>query len=383
VADYKPEPGDDDLLHLWGRRATFEYILRQHVTRLPHVSFMFGARIEGLRTTVEHGRVRVVGVDVKRGEALEQIDAEIVVDATGVHSKCIQQLRSEGARVRTFVLPSACAYYCRHYALDAEHAKQPRGGTGTNIDYLVAGLFFAERDTFSVAFTCREDDEALKTTLRSPEGFERICQHIPNLKRWTESAKPVTKVLGGAGLKNRWQHFSTRASEQVLGFFPVGDSHIQTNPIYGRGCSMAFVQAHALADALAREPDPAKRSLQFHGEVKRLLKPHFEFCVNADRTFWARTKRARGEPLEFRDKLLLVAYDAVVPTVDLDRTIAREWLRGQQMLKPAAALRVLATLCLVAIHVLLGKLNRKSRPLLEAGPERSELLEAGSSQQHG
>src|SRR4051812_33031235 len=109
LADYTPEPGDDDLLHLWGRRATFEYILRQHVTRLPHVSFMFGARVESLRIESEHGRLRVRGVDIKRGDALEHMDAEIVVDSTGQHSKCIEQLRSNGARIRTFLVPSACA----------------------------------------------------------------------------------------------------------------------------------------------------------------------------------------------------------------------------------------------------------------------------------
>ncbi|HKU39144.1 MAG TPA: FAD-dependent oxidoreductase [Polyangiales bacterium] len=381
VAGYTPEPGDDDLLHLWGRRATFEYVLRRHVARLPNVRFVFGARIEGLRLQTERGQLRVIGVELKRGDTLEQLDGSIVVDATGQHSKCVEQLRAAGAKIQTFLVPSMCAYYCRHYLLDAESAKQPRGGTGTNIDYLIAGLFFAERDTFSVAFTCREDDEPLKTTLRNPDGFDRVCEHIPNLARWTTRAEPLTKVLGGAGLKNRWHHFSSSGSQQVLGFFPVGDSHIQTNPIYGRGCSMAFVQAHALADALAQTEEPVQRSLRYHAEVKRLLKPHFEFCVNADRTFWARTKRARGEPLEFRDRLLLTAYDNVVPTVDRDRTIAREWLRGQQMLKPAAVGRVLATLCLVAVQVLLRKLQRASRPALEAGPERAALLEAGSGQE--
>ncbi|HEY2732906.1 MAG TPA: NAD(P)-binding protein, partial [Polyangiales bacterium] len=44
----EPAPGDANLLHLWGRRATFEYVLRRHVGRLPHVRFVHGARVTGL-----------------------------------------------------------------------------------------------------------------------------------------------------------------------------------------------------------------------------------------------------------------------------------------------------------------------------------------------
>src|SRR5689334_14602967 len=39
------DPSDGDLCHLWGRRATFEYVLRRHVGRLPHVRFEHGAQV--------------------------------------------------------------------------------------------------------------------------------------------------------------------------------------------------------------------------------------------------------------------------------------------------------------------------------------------------
>jgi 2-polyprenyl-6-methoxyphenol hydroxylase-like FAD-dependent oxidoreductase len=374
VEGYRAEEGDDDLLHLWGRRATFEYVLRQHVLSQPHVSIRWGVRIEGLIVQRDGEQLRVTGVEVKHADASEMISADIVVDSLGQYSKCIEQLRGQGARITTYLEPSACAYYCRHFRIDEAKKHNRRGGTGTNIDYLVAGLFFAEADTFSIAFTCREDDEQLKATLRSPDGFIRVCNRISGLSRWTENATPLTRVLGGAGLKNRWQHFPSRASEQVLGYFPVGDSHSQTNPIYGRGCSMAFVQAHAFADALATESDPAKRSLKYFTSAKRLLKAHFEFCVTGDRTFLARTKRAAGSALDFRDKLLLAAYDVVIPSIDQDRTVAKEWLRGQQMLEAAPPARALAMLWVVAMRILFGRLFRPKLPALAPPPERASLL---------
>jgi len=383
VAGYQPEQGDDDLLHLWGRRATFEYVLRSHVEKLPHVSFRWGVRVEGLIVQRDREQLRVTGVEIKAGGQSEMLSADTVVDSLGQFSKCIEQLRSQGAQIDTYLEPSACAYYCKHYQLDETAKRNSRGGTGTNIDYLIAGLFFAEADTFSIAFTCREDDEQLKATLRSPDGFDRVCNRIPGLSRWTEHAEPLTRVLGGAGLKNRWQHFPKQASKVVLGYFPVGDSHIQTNPIYGRGCSMAFVQAHAFAEALANEPDPAKRSLRYFASAKRLLKAHFEFCVTGDRTFLARTKRAHGEALEVRDRVLLAAYDVVIPSIDGDRTIAKEWLRGQQMLEAAPPGRALAMLWVVAMRIVFGLMFRRKLPALAPPPKRDALIEQTPSQQPG
>jgi 2-polyprenyl-6-methoxyphenol hydroxylase-like FAD-dependent oxidoreductase len=383
VAGYQAEQGDDDLLHLWGRRATFEYVLREHVEKLPHVSFRWGVRVEGLIVKREHDQLRVTGVEVKHGGASEMIEAEILVDSLGQHSKCIEQLRSQGVQVDTYLEPSACAYYCKHYLLDDTAKNQQRGGTGTNIDFLIAGLFFAEADTFSIAFTCREDDEQLKATLRSPDGFDHVCNRIPGLSRWTEHAEPLTRVLGGAGLKNRWQHFPKRTSEAVIGFFPIGDSHIQTNPIYGRGCSMAFVQAHAFAEALANEADPARRAVRYFASTKRLLKAHFEFCVTGDRTFLARTKRAQGEALEVRDRVLLAAYDVVVPTLDQDSLLAREWLRGQQMLEAAPPFKVLTMLWLVALRIMFARFFGPKLPALAPPPDRSALIEHTPSQQPG
>src|SRR5262245_17043277 len=43
-------PGDEDLVHYWGRRATFEYVLRRYVGELPGVLFLHSAKVNGLIT---------------------------------------------------------------------------------------------------------------------------------------------------------------------------------------------------------------------------------------------------------------------------------------------------------------------------------------------
>ena len=60
-----------------------------------------------------------------------------------------------------------------------------------------------------------------------PESFDQICAQIPVVKRWYADARPISRVLGGAGLQNRWHHFSRRGAKQILGFFPVGEKQVE------------------------------------------------------------------------------------------------------------------------------------------------------------
>jgi flavin-dependent dehydrogenase len=70
----------------------------------------------------------------------------------------------------------------------------------------------------------------------------------------------------------------------VLGFHAIGDAHTCTNPIYGRGCSLAAVQATLLADALAEHPDdPRARAEAYEGACAREVEPWYRSSVQLDR----------------------------------------------------------------------------------------------------
>jgi 2-polyprenyl-6-methoxyphenol hydroxylase-like FAD-dependent oxidoreductase len=326
------EPGDDDLLHLWGRRATLEYVLRRHVGKQPNVTFVHSARVEGLVIDASASGLRVSGVEVRRHGEREVVAADVVVDASGARSKAAEWLRARGATIDEQLERSPCAYYCRHFRQRDLATEPPRRGTGANVDYLIFGTFFAEKGTFSIAFAVPDTEPELSEALRHSEGFDYACGRIPALAKWTARAEPISRVLGGAGLSNRWNHYATRGKKAVLGFFPVGDSQVQTNPIYGRGCSSAFVQADVLADVLAASRDPRERMRRFHRGVRTLLMPHFRFSVQADRAFLARARALRGEPLTLLDGVASYLYEhAFGPAIEESPFVAREWIKVQQL----------------------------------------------------
>lgn len=368
-------PGDDDLLHLWGRRATLEYVLRRHVGKQTNVTFVHAARVEGLVVDETGSGLRVSGVELRRHGELEVVPADVVVDASGARSKAADWLRTRGATIDEQLERSPCAYYCRHFRQHDLTTEPPRRGTGANVDYLIFGTFFAEKGTFSIAFAVPDTEPELSESLRHAEGFDYVCGQIPALAKWTARSEPTSRVLGGAGLSNRWNHYATRGKKAVLGFFPVGDSHIQTNPIYGRGCSSAFVQADVLAEVLAGSRDPLERMRRFHRNVRTLLMPHFRFSVQADRAFLARARGLRGEPLTLFDAVASYLYEqAFGPAIEESPFVAREWIKVQQ-LSPVSPpwvgfLVVLRTLFLLLVRRVRG--IRREAP--KFAPARDELV---------
>ena len=58
-----------------------------------------------------------------------------------------------------------------------------------------------------------------------------------------------------AGLRNRYRPLVVDDTPVALGFLTVGDASVCTNPLYGRGCSLALVHAFGLADALREHGD--------------------------------------------------------------------------------------------------------------------------------
>jgi 2-polyprenyl-6-methoxyphenol hydroxylase-like FAD-dependent oxidoreductase len=44
----------------------------------------------------------------------------------------------------------------------------------------------------------------------------------------------------------------------ALNYFAIGDAHVHTNPISGRGCALGWVSAFELAQVLANETAPVQ-----------------------------------------------------------------------------------------------------------------------------
>jgi 2-polyprenyl-6-methoxyphenol hydroxylase-like FAD-dependent oxidoreductase len=375
-----PDPSDADLCHLWGRRATFEYVLRRHVGRLPHVRFEHEAQVIGLCSEQTGDGVRITGVEISRGGVRETLHAELIVDATGANSKVAEWLEALGVVVSRELHASRYAYFCRHYLLRDPERSPPRRGTGANLDYLWYGLFCAEHGHFSIALACPSDETALIASLRRSEGFDAACRQLPLLAPWIEAAGSPGKVLGAGKLANRWHKYGGQGGPELIGLIALGDSHLHTNPMYGRGCSSAFIQARVLSETLAASEDPHAQARQYYARTWQLIRPHFDSAVFADRMFLGRATQQRGLPLRWLDRTINRLYDRIwMPALLHSPLIAREMIKVMEMRElstPWTRLRVVGAV----LHSVLSRvLGARVASLPAYGPARGELLHTLSS----
>ena len=116
---------------------------------------------------------------------------------------------------------------------------------------------------------CRSRSRSAPTTAtcasRSPipSRFEHACRALPGPDQFfaTGALEPCGPVRPMGGLLNRIRRFvDADGRPTVLGFHAIGDAHTCTNPLYGRGCSLAVVQALLVTDAARRASRRSRRT---------------------------------------------------------------------------------------------------------------------------
>jgi flavin-dependent dehydrogenase len=102
------------------------------------------------------------------------------------------------------------------------------------------------------------------------------------------------------GLINRRRGFTSGDGPLVIGAHALGDAHTATNPLYGRGCSLAMVQAGLLARSL-RLSDPLEAARDYEEACRTEIHPWYRAAVAQDRTNRTATDPVAGNRSERSD----------------------------------------------------------------------------------
>jgi hypothetical protein len=152
--------------------------------------------------------------------------------------------------------PTGTIYLSRFYrtAAGAEAPMGYQGGRRAGLGFVVAG---ADNGTYSATLAVDADDTELRAHLLDPDRYEAVLPLFREMEPVvTRGGEPITPVQAMGGLINRIRRFTdSDGAPLVHGFCAIGDAHTCTNPLYGRGSSLAVLQAVLVADALAAHPD--------------------------------------------------------------------------------------------------------------------------------
>jgi 2-polyprenyl-6-methoxyphenol hydroxylase-like FAD-dependent oxidoreductase len=385
-AAYVPKPIDAELTILTSRRTTLELVIRRYVETLPNVTIRSGAMVRKLLTERDPaGMLTVVGVLVEQGDQTSELRAPVVIDAGGKNGSGVEQLIEEGAPIAEESESAGILYFTRHYRLRPGKSEPPREGNppaGGDLGYLKFGVFPGDNGCFSITMCTPEIEYEMRKAIVRPEMWDRMIDNLPGLKVWCdpEQAEATSRVFGMGDLNSRWRDLARDETPAVLGFFAVGDCLVRTNPLYGRGCSLAAVQAWMIRDALAETPDPAGRLLAYHQRVRAELRPYYLAMRSQDRDAIKRAEQALtpGYKRTLREKILRsFAEDGIVPAIRLDIDLLRESMRGFHMLehpnawfhRPRNFLRILG-------YWARGKKRNAAAYPPKAGPDRATMMRA-------
>jgi len=388
IADQSSRPGDEDLVALACRRTTFEWVLRRAALASPGVTLLDGVVVDGLVASDDpSGLRRAMGVHLDDGRT---VDGELVVLAGGRRGDVPAWFEAIGAApVAEEDEDTGIIYWSRFYRLRGE-APLSEGPIGADLGYLKFAVFQGDNGTFSVTLATPTDDVALRA-LSAPERFDAAAGAMTPIAPWLAPgvSEPITEVHPMARLRNRIRRFVADGRPAALGVVAVGDAHTCTNPLYGRGCSLAMVHAELLADALAehRAVDEA-----FHLAVEAAaateIEPWYRASVQQDRMQRAEAARQLAavngvdsvpspdveQDAEDVQRLFMrsVLREGLFPAVRTDPTVFRAFLRGFNLLEAPEALMQDSEVMARVLEAYQAKDERPPEPAL--GPDRAELL---------
>ena len=357
--DPSPRPGDGDLVLLACRRTTFEWVLRRSVEAGGRVSFRHGAFGRGL--VAEQGRV--TGVRLADGTVAE---GDSVVLATGPRSGVAGWIAAAGlGPVGEQVDETGIVYWSRFFRL-RPGAVPPshEGPVAADLGYLQFAVFAGDNRTFSVTLASRAGDADLRVLAR-PAAFDAAAALLTPVAPWLdpEVSAPITAVHAMGRLVNRRRHFVADGRPVAPGLHPVGDASVCTNPLYGRGCSLAVVHAVLLADVMAADPDDVEaQAVALDAATRREVVPWYEAALAQDARA-ARPVRPGSRP---RGGLLWA--------IRRDPELFRAFLRVFNLLDPPDALLARPDLAARVQSAWADPESQAPRPPL--GPPRDDLLEA-------
>jgi 2-polyprenyl-6-methoxyphenol hydroxylase-like FAD-dependent oxidoreductase len=245
------------------------------------VRFDVGVGVAGLLVG-SPGRAAPLDVRGVRLEDGTELRADVVVASTGRRCAVPSWFAAHGVAVVEEEHPTGTIYLSRFYRSADREAIGYQGGRRAGLGFVVAG---ADNGTYSATLAVDADDAELRAHLLDPERYEAVLplfrEMEPVVRR---GGTPITPVQAMGGLVNRIRRFLDPTGAPLAhGFFAVGDAHTCTNPLYGRGASLAVLQAVLLADALADHPDdPDAAARAYEAASAARVEPWYDVSVLTD-----------------------------------------------------------------------------------------------------
>ncbi|MFP6627941.1 MAG: FAD-dependent monooxygenase [Myxococcota bacterium] len=381
-------PQDDEIVLLACRRITFEWVLRRHVLDSGRVAFRDGVEVLGLKAAPSGSLPKVTGVRLEAEDGREEsLAADLVLDASGRRSPLRRWLSEIGANTLQKDSEPCGIFYCSRFyqTLDGSEKPELGGVMGSDLGYMKYGIFPGDAGIFSITLCASPHDEAMRRILKT-RFFEAAVKALPATSAWVEPSLsvPVSDVHAMGNLNNTRCHFVVDGQPLALGVYPIGDALIHTNPLNGRGCTLAFVNAELIADALREHPDDLHEFARaVDTKVERELVPWYQATLSQDRdAIEVALAQQRGEDpfrihredgtVDPKAYMRSLIREGLLPAMREDLVLLRSFMRVFNLLEAPTDLMKDPQ---IIQRALAAYERRGERETTAKGPSREDMLE--------
>jgi 2-polyprenyl-6-methoxyphenol hydroxylase-like FAD-dependent oxidoreductase len=318
------------------RRLTYEALLRHFVGAEKNVRLHAGVTIEELVAAPGQNVPRIVGVRTNDGQ---ECRADLVADASGRWTRGDAWLAAAGARQwKEQAVESPFVYLTRHFRLKPG-AQTPGDAMadGSDLTYGSATAFQGDNDVFGMVFLT-STEEPLRGSIVKNEKFDAVMQAIPRTAAWFELGEPINDVQVLGRIDNRRRSLVDDKGPVVSGYVLLGDAAMHTNPVFGRGVSLAFAHAQHLAQTIDQAiVDPEAYAVAFQDWTRKTITVWYSGSVQADMNKSAQMARAfRGEAAPTPPTMAF--GPALTELAKEDPALGMRWARLNHLLDPPFAM---------------------------------------------
>lgn len=243
---------------LFASRLLLESVVRELARTLANVSVMERTDVVAL-LAARDATPRVAGVRTRsrQGGAVDDLAADLVIDASGRTSKSAEWLRALGLEPPDETVVDSFAGYSSRWYRAPPPGRWPA-------EWWWKGIWIDpadETDHRGAVLTPVEDGQWMVTLAgvardyppRDEAGFDAALGQLrsPAIAEAVRLAEAISPVFSNRAMANRFRHYE-RWRERLDGYLALGDAVCAFNPVYGQGMTCAAVGARLLADVLAK-----------------------------------------------------------------------------------------------------------------------------------
>jgi 2-polyprenyl-6-methoxyphenol hydroxylase-like FAD-dependent oxidoreductase len=323
---------DSRLEGLTGSRPLIEWTIGEHLRRLPDVRVLNEWSFQGLK--FEGGRV--VGVRAHpRGEPATELQADLVIDASGRGSRTPAELEANGFR-----RPQET-----NVRIDVGYAtgifRAPETPRDWKMLYVIAKPP-AKRGALILPLEPDEGGNRWMATLvgmhgdhppGDADGFLAFAKSLPapDMYEALKRAEPLNDIVRYGYAASRRRHYENLRCFPE-GLLVLGDALCSFNPIYGQGMSAASMYADVLEQCLQEQGGRAGLWRSFFSRAARVAEMPWQLATGEDLRF-KETIGPRSPALRF-----LQWYTGKVLTAcGRDELITERFYEVMHLLKPPSA----------------------------------------------